>query len=87
MADKGSVCINGVCIPCGGDGWKEIVLTDEPEKTYNRPWIDLRTTDLKIWESDCSDDKVFTYTKQDLKTWGVEIYSVSVENRIYLIKF
>lgn len=32
MADKGSVCINGVCIPCHDDGWKEIVLTDEKEK-------------------------------------------------------
>lgn len=87
IADVGSVCINGICIPCSDDGWKEIVLTDEKEKTYNRPWIDLRKNDLRIWESDCSDDKIFTYTKEDLKTWAVEIYSVPIENRIYLIKY
>lgn len=87
VADKGSVCINGVCIPCHDDGWKEIVLTDEREKTHNRPWIDLRTTDLKIWESDCSDDKVFTFNQKELETWGVEICTASVFNKIYLIKY
>lgn len=87
VADKGSVCINGVSIPCGDDGWKKVILTDEIKKTYNKPWVDLRDTDLKIWKSDCNGEEVYTFTKEDLGTWGVEINSRSITGEIYLIKY
>lgn len=85
-ADKGGVCINGINFPNSDDGLKKVVLTDEMEKTYNRPWIDLRTTNIQVWESDCTAKEVFTFTQEDIGDWMVEIESSNILNTIYLIK-
>ena len=86
VADKGSVVINGIAFPLGDDGWKSVILTDEIKLTYQKVWIDLRTTDIKIWWSDCSDNKVFTFTKEDLETWGVNITYDRYKGILYLVK-
>lgn len=86
MADKGGVCINGIQFPNTDDGWKKIVLTDRFEKTFDNPWVDLRFSDLQIWESDCDSKKVYTFTEQDIGDWSVEIVSASAFNTIYLVK-
>ena len=86
MSDKGGVCINGIQFPNTDDGWKRVVLTDEIARNFDRPWIDLRVTDLKIWASDCDSKKVYTFTKQDIGDWSVEIISANALNTIYLIR-
>lgn len=86
MADKGGVCINGIQFPNTDDGWKRVVLTDEIARNFDRPWIDLRVTDIKIWASDCDSKKVYTFTEQDIGDWSVEIVSANAFNTIYLVK-
>lgn len=86
MSDKGGVCINGIQFPNTDDGWKRVVLTDEIARNFDRPWIDLRVTDLKIWASDCDSKKVYTFTEQDIGDWAVEIVSANAFNTIYLIR-
>lgn len=87
VADKGSVVINGIAFPLGDDGLKRVILTDEivivGEPTV---WIDLRDTDINIWWSDCSNKEVFTFTKEDLETWGVNITWNRYKSVLYLVK-
>lgn len=87
VADKGSVVINGIAFPLGDDGWKSVILTDEIKPTYQKVWIDLRDTDINIWWSDCSDEKVFTFTKEDLECWAVEVTWDRDEAVLYLVKY
>lgn len=87
VADKGSVVINGISFPIGDDGWKSVILTDELEPTYMRTYIDLRDTDIDIWWSDCKSEEVFTFTKEDLDAWAVEVTWDRDEAILYLVKF
>ena len=87
IADKGGVCINGINFMLDGDGIKTVVLTDEREFNGYMPWIDLRETDLKIWQTDCNPEDALVFTRDDLETWGVAIIPDWKEDILYLAKF
>ncbi len=87
IADKGCVCMNGICFSCDGDGWKTVILTDEIERNPSRPWIDLRESELFIWRSDCDPGIVYKFDEKELETWAVEIFCDPANDIIYLIKF
>lgn len=87
VADKGSVVINGISFPLGDDGCKSVILTDEITPTYPKVWIDLRDTDINVWYSDCSNKKVFTFTKEDLGCWFVELTWDRDDDVLYLVKY
>lgn len=86
MSDMGGVCINGIQFPNTDDGWKKVVLTDEIEKKFDRPWIDLRCSNIEIWAFDTEDIQKHIFTEKDIGDWSVEIVSASAFNTIYLVK-
>lgn len=92
IADKGSVCINGICFPCGDDGFKTVILTDERVIDNYKPYIDTRESTVRIWLSDCvwrcdCAENTKIYDKNSLGTWAVEIQTEPATNTIYLVAY
>lgn len=83
---RSCVCINGIQFPAGDAAYVDVVLTDKFEKTFDNPWVDLRTTDLQIWATSCGSKKVYNFTEKDIGDWSVEIIGSKTENKLYLVK-
>lgn len=91
--EKGSLVINGICFSNGiGDGDYDIFYEKDPInipsgfKKFDGVWVDLRDTDLEIWEFDCDKDCNKTLiTAEKLDAEAIEIYKYHGD--ILLVKY
>lgn len=87
VTDNGGVNINGIYFPCDGDGIKSVILTDETEVDFSKPFVDLRENDLKIYGFDRFGNT--TCTEFGRKTLGalVSIQYESESDSILIVKY
>lgn len=84
ICDKGSLVVNGLCIRNGiGDGEFNIYYFEDEddaklngfEEVSDDFWIDLRNSDVKIWEYDCdSKCEKITLTQNAINAKALKLF-------------